>query len=81
MKRVTDKRREELAIYSMRSLAFKMANPWCGRCKKRRTTDVHHELGRLGPMLLDEHHWKPLCRRCHNTMPGHSNSKGPRAND
>lgn len=81
MRAMTDKRREELAIYSVRGAAFRARHPWCGRCKKRRTTEIHHELGRLGPLLLDERHWRPRCSKCHRREPGHANSKGPRTDE
>jgi hypothetical protein len=65
-------------VYSAMAVEFKRLHPFCCYCKKRRTTDIHHERGRIGPLLLDIKHWKPCCRRCHDTQPGHANSKGPR---
>lgn len=29
-------------------------------------TDVHHMKGRVGPLLLDERFWLPVCRTAHN---------------
>lgn len=75
---VSKTRKAELAIYLVRVAAFKKEHPICCYCHTRKTTDNHHERGRLGPLLLDERYWRPCCRRCHDRQPGHANSAGPR---
>lgn len=75
---VSKSRGGELRIYSARVKAFKKENPVCSYCHKRKTTDNHHERGRLGPLLLDERYWRACCRKCHDKQPGHANSAGPR---
>lgn len=45
---------------------FKRLNPMCGVCHKKPTSDVHHSRGRLGPLLMDQRFWIPVCRTCHD---------------
>lgn len=35
--------------------------------------DVHHARGRLGPLLLDQRFWKPVCRKAHNFLGNNPN--------
>lgn len=63
------KRAKEEREYSVKAKAFKLANPDCAARLKGctgGTTDIHHQGGRSGEMLLDEFYWLPVCRSCHS---------------
>jgi len=32
------------------------------------SSEIHHMAGREGKLLLDERHWLPICRRCHDGL-------------
>lgn len=34
-------------------------------------TDVHHQRGKLGPLLMDKRFWIPVCRGLHNWIGAH----------
>lgn len=41
-------------------------NQICKVCNSAPTEDCHHQKGRIGPLLLDQRYWLPVCRSCHN---------------
>lgn len=42
---------------------------WCSLMGvKRPCSDNHHIRGKVGPLLLDERYWLPVCRTCHIKM-------------
>lgn len=45
---------------------FKRVYPKCGVCAFGKTIDVHHSRGKLGPLLIDQRFWIPVCRTCHD---------------
>jgi hypothetical protein len=75
---VSKKREALMKIYRREVAEFKAQNPICCYCHKRKTTDNHHERGRIGPLLMDKRYWRACCRRCHDEQPAHARSKGPR---
>lgn len=67
-----------MAVYRRKAEAYKIANPVCIRAGcSRKTSDVHHSRGRAGRLLLEEQHWRPVCRSCHDWIA--ANPVGARA--
>lgn len=64
----SDKRAKIDAIYNARVKVWKVENPLCMArltgCNGK-TTDCHHQSGRIGSKLLDESDWLPVCHVCH----------------
>jgi len=62
------KRNEE---YLAAARMFKIQHPVCGfhdhvmKCVSK-TEDIHHMRGKIGPLLMDQRHWMPVCRHHHN---------------
>ncbi len=75
------KGRAEDAVYKVRVLAFKKANPNCKRCGvswENAILDCHHVHGR-GINYLNEETWVSLCRACHRWVhdnPGEARAAG-----
>lgn len=68
LRAVSPKRASANRQYRILRAKFLTDNPWCtypGGCG-RRSQDVHHRKGRIGPLLLDVSHWSALCRLHHD---------------
>ena len=79
IKKVSDRRSEQLKIYSVLSKEFKKNNPICSCCGVRNTNDIHHVKGRIGVLLNDFTYWMATCRVCHTHIhenPRESRMKG-----
>ena len=61
------KRARQERVYSERVKVWKLENPRCcfPGCSSA-TRDCHHAAGREGELLLEERHWRPVCRRHHD---------------
>jgi hypothetical protein len=73
--RVSDKRsRQEVLYYAARKVYLKH-HPTCHAnihpCCSIMSTDVHHQKGRIGDLLLDQKFWLPVCRGCHDYIELH----------
>lgn len=70
IKKVSDKYKEQLKIYSGLAKTFKLENPQCQAnllgCT-RYTDDVHHKAKR-GKNLNNVETFLAVCRTCHNTI-------------
>lgn len=81
IKKVSDKHKVELAVYSKLAKKFKEENPLCQaklkNCQKI-TSDVHHKSGR-GNNLNNVETWMPICRNCHTHL--HSSMSAQEARD
>lgn len=71
----SDKHAADVRKYLKKAAEFKRKYPVC---KARilsvctyHTTDVHHEEGREGELLLDDSKWLPVCRGCHDYIERH----------
>jgi hypothetical protein len=71
LRSMSPKKQAQMEEYFPRAVAFKKRKPICEVCRKRKTKDVHHRAGRLGPNLLDEDTWTAVCRRCHDWIHDH----------
>jgi hypothetical protein len=67
---VSKKRAALMRVYRKRAAEFLAERPQCAICRQR-ATEVHHMAGRVGPLLLDESRWMPLCRDCHRWATEH----------
>jgi hypothetical protein len=70
IRKVSDKMKEQLKIYSVLSKKFKEDNPLCMAKYKDCTiftTDVHHKAKR-GKNLNNVETFMAVCRTCHNTI-------------
>ncbi len=75
---VSKHRAGKAQAYRRRQPLYLAENPHCVACAKLKTvlpfTDdrqhrsesIHHVHGRLGPLLLDERHWLPVCAASHD---------------
>ena len=84
MKQISDRRRAQLAVYSVQRRAFLKAHPVCqvaryipGLNPKARSRDIHHTAGRYGGNYLNESTWLAVCRKAHDWI--HSHPKEARA--
>jgi hypothetical protein len=70
IKKVSDKHKKELAVYSVLSKQYKEKNPHCEAkltgCQYY-TSDVHHKAKR-GVNLNNIDTWMPVCRSCHHKV-------------
>jgi hypothetical protein len=77
LKRVSNRRRAEMAIYSKERSFFLQLHPLCDACrvidptKQRASCDIHHKKGRTGPNYLDQATWMAVCRPCHDFIHSH----------
>lgn len=85
MKRISDRRRLQQAIYTTRRGLFLAAHPICEAVIPKTdicsmvSQDVHHKAGRTGTNFLDESTWMATCRECHDwihTHPGQARELG-----
>jgi hypothetical protein len=58
-------RKSALKIYSAKAASWLRLNPRCAVFPLLKSTEVHHVLGRLGTLLIDERFWLPVSRRGH----------------
>jgi len=65
MKRISDRRREQLKAYTKVRDEFMAAHPTCHHCGKK-SQDPHHLRGRIGSLLTDTRYLIALCRKCHD---------------
>ena len=77
LKRVSRKREKEGRIYAARRKDFLEELPVCEVCADKKSTDVHHRLGR-GKYYLDKATWLSVCRSCHERI--HAEPKWSREN-
>lgn len=80
---VSRRQRARSAAYNARVKVWKAENPVCLVCQKhdlemfdkpRPTEDCHHQRGKLGPLLMDERFWIPVCRPCHAWIDANRNA-------
>lgn len=65
--------KEKMDLYHKLRKAFLIDHPWCQACaalgkRPQLSKEIHHKLGRVGPLLLDVRHWMASCLHCHNTI-------------
>ena len=65
MKRISDRRREQLKAYMAVRAEYMAANPMCCNCGKR-ASDIHHRRGKIGGLLTDTRFFSSVCRKCHD---------------
>ena len=76
---VSEKRKEDVELYSFLAKKFKEENKKCMVCKTKDTVDLHHVRGKIGyhdewarwvgvHALLDIRYWITVCRDCHNEV-------------
>lgn len=68
LRKVSDKRRQQLRLYSRDRKAFLAGKPICEICHRGCSFDVHHRRGRYGLSLLDQEDWLAICRSCHDEI-------------
>lgn len=68
LKKVADKRRRELAIYSANRKAYLEANPFCAVFPWLPATDIHHRYGRENERLNDMEFWIAVSRPGHDKI-------------
>lgn len=77
IKQRSDKRAKQETEYNKRVKTWKIENPVCMArltgCNGK-TTDCHHQSGRIGSKLLDESDWLPVCSPCHRKITDDSNN-------
>lgn len=73
IKTESEKEKERKAKYRPIAIQYKLDNPICQICNKRKTTDVHHKAGRIGCLLFEVSLFMALCRKCHREV--HDNPK------
>lgn len=78
-----ERKDREQRLYQQEARQFKKEHPWCQCCPLlrmgkavRRTKDIHHLRGRLGPLLRDKRYWMSACRPCHDFL--HANPQAAR---
>jgi hypothetical protein len=71
LRRVSEKRAQEIKVYSKKRGLFLDRNALCEICKVSKSRDVHHKKGRLNGNYLNEETWIAVCRPCHDWI--HSN--------
>lgn len=83
IKKVSDKKRNEIDQYVPMKDAF-LLRKWCAvHGKPCVPVDVHHQKGKVGyaddiarekgiPLLIDIRFWTPVCRAAHNELTEHS---------
>jgi hypothetical protein len=78
LKRVSKKRRSQMADYKGIREDYLKKNPLCHCCQKKPSTDIHHKAGRWQERLNDVAFFCALCRQCHNYI--HANPEWGYAN-
>lgn len=80
IKKVSDKHKEQLAVYSKLARQFKLDNPEC-KAKLNNCTfatdDVHH-MAKRGKNLNNIETWLAVCRSCHMTIENQMSSEEAR---
>lgn len=77
VRQVSDKQRGRNKAYKAVADVFKAFHPLCVCCgpifsrPPRPTSDVHHQRGKLGPLLTDVRFFLPACRECHDWIGAH----------
>jgi hypothetical protein len=64
----TAKRAREESKYQVRRIIFLLNNPKCAVFPQLRATEVHHQKGRIGDLLLDERFWLPVSQKAHDKI-------------
>lgn len=84
LRKVSQKRAKQLAVYRRARVQFLREFPVCEACLvidpdsiPRKATDIHHMAGRIGEKLNDMNDWLPVCRDCHHWI--HDNPSAARA--
>lgn len=78
LRRVSDKRKKDLALYKIERIKYLQENPVCefDGCNKsinNSLIDLHHKIGRTGSRLYDNRYFCTLCREHHDAC--HKNPK------
>ncbi len=60
-----------IAIYSKLKRAFLVRHYLCRLYPRIRSSDVHHQRGRAGTLLIDQRFWMAVSRRGHNWIHNH----------
>lgn len=73
---VSKVQRKKNTAYSVVVKKFKLENPFCACCPKRKmvprpTEHNHHQRGKLGPLLTDVRFFIPVCFNCHAWIGDH----------
>ena len=83
MKPTARKKRDLIReAYNAAAKTFLANHQLCFPCRRdpgrrvRRATQVHHQRGRLGPLLMDQRFWIPTCQECHDFI--HNNIEAAR---
>jgi hypothetical protein len=83
MRTASKDRARQLRAYNKRVKEWLRENRHCQACAAiaeyndvairviRLADQCHHVRGRNGELLLDERHWLPVCRNCHNWITDH----------
>jgi hypothetical protein len=66
------KRRLQMEVYAWTRMLFLKAHPKCQfpGCSTK-AKDIHHLRGRSNNLLLDQRHWKAVCRPHHDWIGAH----------
>src|ERR1043166_6735729 len=82
IRKVSKKRKSELALYAKKREKYLLDQPWCEigapGCR-RKSVEIHHSNHREGKRLLDKKFWWAACRHCHDFChqnPGIARQKG-----
>lgn len=68
IRQVSKARAKRLREYHARVKVWKLGRECVGGpcpLKPHPCEDCHHRRGKLGPLLMDERHWVPVCRALH----------------
>ena len=74
LRKVGKKRAAQMAKYRQARAAYLLEHPLCEAfCfeenpRPNLATEIHHRSSREGKLLLDEAHWLPICRQCHDAI-------------
>lgn len=81
IRRVSKKRQKDSQHYRLMAKAFLIANPRCAVFPEKRSTQVHHRLGRHGKNYLDMETWIAVSQaghdRIHHVLPEYKGASGP----
>ena len=72
LRKVSQKRAKQLAVYRKARVQFLREFPVCEACVAidsdsvpRKATEIHHRAGRIGEKLNDINDFVPICEICH----------------
>lgn len=64
IKRVADKLKKDLDAYTEAKRAF-LHGKRCAVYPSQKASEIHHMMGRIGKLLMDQRYWLPVCRTAH----------------